>query len=251
MINKTQTCLVVPDLHVPFHDCGFVALTTKLVKLLQPDHVVQLGDMNDFFQISRFSKDPERRETIYEDLQTSSKILDDWQAAAPFNCRFHLVEGNHEYRLSRFSNERAPQLSKMIKSIPEVYRLSERNKKQNKGMWTWHPIIPWNSCAIGDVVFTHGHYFNTHAAAGNLQKYPCKKLITGHTHRVQIIYSEPDRFSVTLGYGADISKLDYVMTPTPWRTAMGVVTFFNGTGSFELVEVNGQTAYLRGEKIIV
>ncbi|NBV07469.1 MAG: hypothetical protein EBS06_09610, partial [Proteobacteria bacterium] len=74
-----QTYLIVPDIHVPFHDIKAVKLVTKLIKELpQLSGMVMLGDFLDAFQISTYSKDPSRRNLLAEDIEDFKQILNEW-----------------------------------------------------------------------------------------------------------------------------------------------------------------------------
>lgn len=248
MTRKPQQALVIPDLHVPFHDKKYVKLIDKIITEVKPNYLVQLGDMVDFFQISKFARSLDERSTCYEDLMEARIILDRWDKLMPEGSEIHLLEGNHEARLLKYYSKRAPELHEMVKSIPDVYGLNVRNKF-GKNKWTWHQLNRWDSCKIGDVVYHHGTYFNQHTAGSNLTKYPCPKFIQGHNHRILYASGGSNKWSATLGHGLDISQIDYLCAPNLWGQAFGLVTYFDGIGSLEIVEVVNDTCVLRGIKL--
>lgn len=229
--------LVVPDIHIPYHDVSFLALIPKIVKLAKIDGIIQLGDALDFWQISSYDKNPLRKQTVAEDIKIFNGILDQWCSLV---SEVRLLEGNHEDRLRRYVWSHARELTEVVKSVPEMLRLRDRKIK-------WHPIADWKSCQIGDCVLHHGHYFNAHVAVGNLTRYP-RKLITGHTHRFQYA-SNGDRYSVTLGHGSNETETAHQPTPTGWQQAMGILTVVRGVAHFEPILVAKGRCVVYGQEV--
>lgn len=239
--------LIIPDLHFPFQDDKYLTLILKIVKLIKPYGIVQLGDALDFFQISKYEKNPARKNEVTDDITMWSRTLDKWEAALEVGGEIRLLEGNHCDRLRRFVWAQAKELHKMVATMPEMLQLRERNKR-GKLKWTWHPLAKWDSCQIGDCILHHGHYFNTHVAVNNLIKYP-KSLITGHTHRFQYV-SNGDRFSVSLGHGSNESLTAHSPVPTGWQQALGILNLneYNKT-SFDPILVSNGKAVVYGQEI--
>jgi hypothetical protein len=244
---KVEQALIVPDVHIPYHDHKFLKLVEKLITLIKPNYLVQLGDAIDCFQCSKFSKDPERKNTIYEDLMKFRNILDIWENLMPDKSQCHLCSGNHETRILKTAWNKAPELSCLLKPIEEIFGLHIRNKYGYK-KWFYHPLNKWDSCKIGDVVFHHGAFYNTHTAGNNLNKYP-GKFLQGHNHRILMANAGDNHWSATIGHGCLISKLDYLQAPVQWAQGFAVVTFVNGIGSLELIEVNNGSCVFRGDII--
>lgn len=238
--QAAQACtwIVVPDLHVPFHDIAYVRLVTKIISMVKPHGLIQLGDAVDFFQISTFDKDPDRKNTVYEDLLMYRAIMSEWRAAAGGKLVVHQLEGNHEDRLRRFVWRSAPQLKAMIRSVPEVLDL------MTPGNY-WHGYHDWQSCKIGDVLIHHGAYFNKHVAMGNLGKYPAK-FICGHTHRFQYV-SDGAKWSCTMGHGSLAEETSHMPAPTEWQQVVSLLTVVSGVGTLEPILVNNGKCVLRGE----
>jgi hypothetical protein len=247
--NKTKSCLIIPDLHIPFQDQKFLKLIKIMIKRIKPEYLVQLGDLVDFFQISRFSRDLEERSTCYEDLMEARSVIDEWEKAMSEGSEIHLLCGNHEARLLKYYSKRAPDLHGLVKSIPDVYGLDVRNK-YGKCKYHWHEINKWDSCKIGDIVFHHGAFFNIHTAVNNLAKYPCAKFVQAHTHRLQYCFAG-ERFCATIGHGVDLSQIDYLTTPMSWSEALGLASFTEGIGALEILPVNNGCLLFRGENIKV
>lgn len=235
---------MIPDLHVPYHDVAFVALLDKVIKIIKPYGIVQLGDALDFWQISSYDKNPLRKQTIAEDAAIYGQIIAKWADMLPVDGVFHQLEGNHEDRLRRYVWKNARELAGLVQTVPEMIKLRETGVRT-----IWHPIAQWDSCKIGDAVCHHGHFFNMHAAAGNLIKYP-KSLITGHTHRFQYV-SNGTRFSATLGHGSNETETAHQPTPTGWQQAFGVLSVVGMKTHFEPVLVHNGECVLYGKRVDV
>lgn len=214
-------------------------LITKVISKVKPYGIVQLGDAIDCFQISRYPKDPERVNTVFDDIQDYKYQLDAWLEM--HRGPFYQLEGNHEARLSRFIWEHAPALNKMVRTIPELLGLNHKLGLK------WFPISQWNACRIGDATLHHGVYYGRHLAVSGLDKYPTK-FLCGHTHRAQIAYSGA-RFHATLGHGSDESMTAHNATPTGWTQAFGLLHDVNGICHLESFIVENGKCVLHGETI--
>lgn len=234
--------LIIPDIHVPYHDPSFLALIPKIVKLAKITGIVQLGDALDFWQVSRYDKNPLRKQTIAEDAAIYKTILQGWADLLPRDGVIHQLEGNHCDRLRRYIWANAREVEGLVKTVPEMIGLRDLGIRT-----VWHPLAKWDSCKIGDCVLHHGHYFNQHVAVGNLTRYP-KKLITGHVHRFQYV-SNGDRFSATLGHGSNESETAHQPTPTGWQQCFGILVIINGVSHLEPILVDNGKCVVYGQEI--
>lgn len=244
-----KTYLVLPDLHFPYQDQRFIKLVTKVIKEIQPDGLVQLGDAIDAFQISTYSKDPARRNTLAEDIEEYKLQLNEWSRHLKRGSVIHLLEGNHEYRLKRFIATQARDLHGLIPDWPTLLEIDLRTKC-GPHKWHWHPYTKWNSCSIGDCILLHGFYYNQHTAMTMLTKYKTN-CIAGHTHRVQYV-TDGVHYAATLGHGSNETETAHNPVPTGWQQAMGLLHVDqSGKTSLEIITVKNGKAVLRGKTISV
>lgn len=234
--------LVIPDLHYPYHDPSFLALIPRIVKLAKIYGIVQLGDALDFWQISRYDKNPARKRTIAEDAALYKTTLIEWAKCLPKDGVIHQIEGNHCDRLRRYVWANAKELEGLVKTVPEMIGLRDLPIKA-----IWHPIHKWDSCKIGDAILHHGHFFNQHLAVGNLTRYP-KKFIQGHSHRFQFA-SNGTHFSASLGHGSNESETAHQPTPTGWQQAMGILVVINGVSHLEPILVKNGRCVVYGQEV--
>lgn len=69
-----------------------------------------MGDLLDFYQLSRFDRNPERTRNLQGELDEAADLLGQIRRAAP-TARLVLLQGNHEYRLRKYLWQQAPELS--------------------------------------------------------------------------------------------------------------------------------------------
>ena len=102
-INVTGNCsgIVFSDIHAPYHDRNAIALAAKIAAWWKPDVAIYNGDDVDFYQLSRFDKNPNRTARTQDEIDT-------WhvECVAPLNAalgkaRKIKLPGNHEDRLRR------------------------------------------------------------------------------------------------------------------------------------------------------
>jgi hypothetical protein len=106
---KRGTGLVLADIHLPYHDRDALTLITKWAQTRDKvEFILLLGDVNDFYQLSRFEKNPSKRNYLQE-LALTNQFLDALQEQFP-NAQIILKAGNHEKRLPRYIERVGPAL---------------------------------------------------------------------------------------------------------------------------------------------
>jgi predicted phosphodiesterase len=100
--------LSLSDIHIPFHDKRAVDSTVAFGRKLKPDVVVLLGDIADFYNISRWEKDPKQRDFKFEIDQIREFLT--WLRKSFPKSRIIYKMGNHEDRYDKFVYNKAPEL---------------------------------------------------------------------------------------------------------------------------------------------
>ena len=86
---------------VPLHDVRACDVASQLIALLEPDHVVYLGDMADLAEWStRFPRPETHRDTTRPTLRTLHWWMAEHRASSPGSI-IRYLEGNHEQRIQR------------------------------------------------------------------------------------------------------------------------------------------------------
>lgn len=125
--NRVYTAAVISDIHPPFEDPVAIELCFNILKSVSPDICIFNGDVIDFFQISKFTKDPNLIITIAQERKISvvtpegkpkGAIALEIDMAKPILNRFTsqikaqwiFISGNHEERYREFLWRKAPEL---------------------------------------------------------------------------------------------------------------------------------------------
>jgi len=119
--------LIIADLHCCFYDPAAVTTVLDWGTANRCDGLVILGDLVDFYQISRFSRRP-NASTIEAEVDTAGDILDAF--LEHMNPKQIVWKGgNHEYRLEPYLATRAPDifgLAMKFMSFHQFMALDER-----------------------------------------------------------------------------------------------------------------------------
>lgn len=150
----------------PAHD-AFV----RFAKELQPDVIVNMGDVIDGARISRHARISwENQPTVAEEIATSQERLKEIEGASAAELAW--VLGNHDARFE----------TKIANSLPEYEKVKGVHLKDHFPAWT-----PCWSVLLGDaskgLLVKHRFRFGVHAARNNAVA-AGMSIATGHTHRL-------------------------------------------------------------------
>jgi len=228
-----QQRIVLPDLHLPFHDQKL--LDCWLGRLLDKkwDGVDIIGDFIDCYTLSRFDTNPQRKGTFQDEIKAAHDLLKqirNWVPAA--DIRYS--EGNHEDRLRKILWSKSRPLAEIRNlTIPELMGFKELDVK-------WYGTQ--NPYKIGDLWYTHGDLLRKHAGMSARAKSEAMNgsVIIGHTHRMG--WSPFTTHTGTLdayevGHMTDPSQLDYVRNVFNWQPGWAEVTFEEGTHRVDFYRV--------------
>jgi predicted phosphodiesterase len=141
--NKLKKILIVSDAHHPFVDKKAWQLLLNVGKDQKPDAILIQGDFADFYSVSSHSKDANRLNSFEDEVAAVNKALDELDALGAKEK--HFVAGNHEDRLQRYLNDKAPELNSFV-TIPQLFNLKKRG-------WKYTPYK--QSVQIGKLNATH------------------------------------------------------------------------------------------------
>lgn len=99
---------VMSDAHIPYHVSIAVESAVAYLKKQKPDVLLINGDWCDFYQISRWQKDPGKRRFV-EEVKVIKQSLE-WLRHEFPKARIVFKEGNHEERFSAYVFNRAPEI---------------------------------------------------------------------------------------------------------------------------------------------
>lgn len=260
----TETYIVLPDFQCDLQDDSFLWRALDLVRDVQPDGIIHVGDENDASSISRWTKDtPE--EHIPNQLQRQVDVTYQWMK------RFHDIESvrqfdvcysNHGMRFGQSLRSRVPGWKDM-RVVQYKHIMDEAAQFHGD-----RPLdINWDVHLVDMIPGTlagHGDQWNLTSKAqysqlSNVSLENGKNVIAGHTHRPllstvpfrDVDGNQQSRFIMNVGHAMDITKADYTnhyrgKTPS-WGQAVGIVTVINGIAHPELVQDHQGTMYWNGK----
>ena len=170
--------LVLPDVHVPFHDIQ--ALTVAISEAIKRGvkSVLLNGDFFDFHGGSRFIKDPRLRDMSAE-LDVGAEVIKTIHTA--LDCPIYFKKGNHDERWENYLKVHAPQLI----NTPEFELNNLLNSRLDFTVETIHRQV----VHTGLLPIIHGHEYggygggNPASPAKWLFNKSKKSAMTAHTHR--------------------------------------------------------------------
>lgn len=177
-----KTTLVIADLHIPFHHVGAYRLLIKLIKDIRPNRLIILGDFIDAYNWSRFPKIPEFDASVLEaECSMPIRILEELRGLLGNWCEIVYLKGNHSHRIHQLARDRAPMLSRFIKSFSEIYHLSELNISLIE--YGRDQLYQIEGC---ELYCRHEPFSGSgkHPARASLDEIG-KSFIYGHTHKAQ------------------------------------------------------------------
>lgn len=175
-----QRWVVLPDIQCPYEDKETLAAVEKFMAAHTFAGYINLGDLCDFNEISRFNEGFPGRvsERVDQTFRAVNTLLDRHQAIIRKRnprARFVLLEGNHDYRAVAYT-EKHPELGKTL-DVPRNLRLKERG-------FEWVPS--WSKgklFKLGNAYFAHGLITTKWHAAIMAARFGVS-IYYGHTHDV-------------------------------------------------------------------
>ncbi len=218
--KELRTAVFWCDSHNPYQDKLTVDLIEKFLRDVEFHYLLYGGDINDFYAISKFDKNPTRIDRLQADIDDTKSMFDRHSRIFP-DAEKRLMDGNHEYRLQRFLwSSAVPLASLECLTIPELFKLSDFNI----GHIPYEQGLMINSSFLalhGDIASVHSGYtakrmYEKHGGCG----------IAGHCHRGGSFYKR-DRFG-TWGWweGFCLCHLnpDWIKNPN-WVQGISLIHF--------------------------
>ncbi len=174
-----NNCLLMSDLHVPYHDMAAIDAALNWGKEKQINTLILNGDFMDFYNLSKFMKDPRKRDLCYE-LDAGYQMMDYIANRLP-NVKIYFMPGNHENRLETYLYIKAPELLSAEPGLSDLDYFLKFNDFSVQYLRNAQVI------QAGKLYIGHGHEFRGGAGGVNpsrtffLRTY--SNFIGGHFHR--------------------------------------------------------------------
>lgn len=222
-MSNFKTAVILGDLHLPFQDKQTLNLGLQCIKQRKPDLVVQIGDLYDNFNWSRFYKSPDIISPRKEMELARKQSIELWKTIREYSPKSVCVQlnGNHDReRLEKMTLMLAP-------SFHSIVLEKARELMTFDGVFT----VPtyrhsYETIIQGEKVsFMHGT-FSTTIAHG---KHYMTNVVLGHLHRGEIIpykQGEKDLWAMNVGYMGNPYAPVFNYTKTilhGWTLGLGVI----------------------------
>lgn len=183
---SSELIVVLPDLHIPYHDEAALDCAMQAIQHLKPARVIILGDWLDCasFSAHGVSRIAELHAVrfVEDEVQPCCEVLDEIQR---WTDDLIFIEGNHEFRVERFAASWGSKLG------PDIYKLMAPGRLlgENRTAFTYIPYsdplahyeVTPNLWAI------HGWTHAKTAARKHLEKARSVSIVYGHTHRQEAV----------------------------------------------------------------
>ena len=184
-MNYKRRFILLSDLHIPYQDDIAVNSAIDFIKEKQPDVVVLNGDIVDFYDLSRFNKDPDRVQCLQQEINEVQNVFKRIRKAVP-EASIYFVKGNHEKRLETY-----------LMKNPELYSLDALKLPNLLGLEKYGIEFVERELRLGSLKIVHGDVvrkFSAYTAKAEIEKHDCSG-ISSHTHRGGVYYqATPERY---------------------------------------------------------
>jgi len=177
--KANKNILVISDLHIPYHNVEALCLAFDYGKKEKVDTVIINGDLLDFYQLSRFHKDPRRRK-VSEELEAARDFLKILRNTFKKANIYYLL-GNHDVRYQIWLESKAVELLGC-----EEFELGTLLRLGELGIQL---IDDKTLIKAGKLIITHGHlvirgvFAPVNAARGAYMRAK-QSILIGHTHKI-------------------------------------------------------------------
>lgn len=220
--TKPGAYLLLGCVHVPGHHQRMVQGICELIKDIQPEGLILMGDFLDLNSLSGHDRGKFtaiKGLTLDQEYKEGNKVMDKLLANLPKTAEKVYLYGNHEDRWNRYmsdmQNAKAP-----IQSPEDALKLKERG---------FNVFTRWSSDYItlgNHLEIIHGQYYNTHCAKQHIDKFRGSVAFV-HTHRVQM-YVEGKTAGFNIGWAGDVNHpfFNYAErgTKNQWQNGFALCT---------------------------
>lgn len=232
--------LVLSDIHFPYHDKTALMVALRTGKQQDVDAILLNGDILDFYQLSKFTKDY-RKPSVKAELDIFRFFIDQLKQRFPEATIYYKL-GNHEVRLDRWIKHNAQMFDGMLdlehlidfKGADVIYL------KDNIGV------------KFGKLNIIHGHEVRANGSLVNIARtYYLKtssNILLGHWHQAQEYVTKTLNGELHGAWATGcLCKLDadYTYGINAWSHGFAIVESTDDKGGFRVKNykiINGELA---------
>jgi predicted phosphodiesterase len=221
---------VLSDIHIPYHNIPALQIALQHFKKRKIDCILLNGDTIDFYQLSRFEKDPRERSAA-EEIDAVKQFLG-FLRKEFLGIRIIWKDGNHDERYQSYLRVKAPELL----DIPE-FRFLALMGFESLGV---EYVTDKRPIRAGKLTILHGHEYRqailapVNAARGYFLKAKDSTL-TGHLHQSSE-HTEPTVTGkmITCFSSGCLCELTPAYMPLNRHNHGFAIVYLNKDGTFEV-----------------
>lgn len=215
--------VIIPDAHAPFTQMSYVLYIKDFIKSFKPNFIVNIGDLYDQYNYSRYARSLNLKTPKQEDAEGRDMAAALWKmlrGAAPKAQCFQL-KGNHCIRMKKRILDKAPMFEQAVDEYTEKMFSFDGVKTLEDDR---------SELVINNILFLHGYLSNL----GDHLKQNRMSTVVGHTHRGGAFYlrhQDETLFELNCGHIADDTKLPFSYTAqrtTFWTAGFGCIEELKG-----------------------
>lgn len=172
-----NTVISIGDVHLPWAHRGALAWVVSMVEAVKPDIVIQVGDLNDFYTFSRYTRTHDFITPKQERKRARKMGVEFWdrlKKASPTSKMFQLL-GNHDERLQKRALDKMPEFDDAAQQwARELFTFD--------GVETLYDSR--EELFIDDVCYQHGF----RSKLGDHARYNQMSTVCGHSHVGGVVF---------------------------------------------------------------
>jgi hypothetical protein len=193
--------ILIGDVHFPWSNEQYLNRILDRIDKMQPDYVIQMGDLYDFYSFSRYPRSQNVMKPKDELLEARSQAEAMWEAirtAAPKAKRRQIL-GNHDDRILKMVQNKAPELEAVLEALDyrALWRFDGVKTQPDSASELELPLFRGEK-----VIVHHGH----RAQLGDHVKYNLDHTAVAHTHKGGVFFTRrrgQTLWELNCGYVAD------------------------------------------------
>ena len=218
------------DFHAPYEDPWCVKIAEQINLTFKPQYIFLLGDVCDFYQLSKFDKDPQRINCLQQDIDAAIEILERMRTSAP-KAKIVFFEGNHENRLWKYLWKNPELASLKALTIQSLLKL---DKFDIQFVGSLENYLYHSFC------IEHGNIvrkWSAYTARGMMENRGVSG-ISGHTHRLGSNYlTNLNGDFVWYENGCMCDRNPFYLKNANWQNGLSVGYFRTSNGRFTVEQV--------------
>ena len=256
---KFKKCVVVPDAQIgyyrgrdgklePTHDESAIKIVLELIRSVEPDVVVCVGDNLDFPEMGKYLTTPAYQQTTQAAIDRAALLCAELRDAAPY-AKIVWLAGNHEERMPKY----------LLTNAAAAYGLRKGNMPQSWPVLTvpylcrmddykveYRPGYPASDYWINEKLrIIHGDRVKSSGSTAHVYLNNEKtSVIYGHIHRIETAFKTREDFdgprTIMAASPGCLARIDGAVPSTKggvdldgrpivryenWQQGVGVVTY--------------------------